>query len=334
MSLNKERKLNFALAINEALTQMLESDPSVMLIGQGVMSPWYVGNTCKDLLEKFGEARVLDTPVSENATTGAAVGAAIAGMKTIVVHPRTDFAVYALDPIINEAANWHYMSGGASNVPVVFWLIVNGGGEQAAQHSQALHTIFAHVPGLKVIAPSTPYDVKGMLIAAINDPNPVVFIDNRSLYGFEESVPEKMYEIPLGKGIIRRKGKDITLVSFSHLAQETLKAAETLALEGIDAEVIDIRTLKPLDEKIIFDSVEKTQRIAIIDSAWKFCGFSAEVVALLAEKTSLEGKSITRINIPDAPAAASNSLEQAYYINAEKIVSRVKNFCSDKVIAN
>lgn len=322
---NGKRELNFALAINEALTQMLENDPEVMLIGQGVTSPWYVGNTCKDLVQKFGESRVLDTPVSENATTGAAVGAAIVGMKTIVVHPRTDFAVYAFDPIINQAANWYYMSGGASSVPVVFWLIVNGGGEQAAQHSQALHTVFAHIPGLKVIAPSTPYDVKGMLIAAINDPNPVVFIDNRSLYGFEEVVPEKMYEVPLGKGVIRRKGTDITIVSFSHLSPESVRAAETLALEGVNAEVIDIRTLKPLDEKIILDSVNKTGKIAIIDSAWKFCGFSAEIVSLLTEKTEIKNKSILRINIPDAPAAASKSLEQAYYITSDRIVQQVKS---------
>lgn len=320
------RKLNYALAINEALSQKLESDPSVILIGQGVTSPWYVGNTCKDLVAKFGEERVIDTPVSENATTGAAVGAAIAGMKAIVVHPRTDFAVYAFDPIINQAANWFYMSGGTSSVPVVFWLIVNGGGEQAAQHSQALHTIFAHIPGLKVIAPSTPYDVKGLLIGAINDPNPVVFIDNRSLYGASENVPEEMYEIPFGKGVIRRKGKDITIVSFSFLAQESVNAAEALALEGIDAEVIDIRTLKPLDEKIILDSVNKTGKIAIIDSAWKFCGFSAEIAALINEKTELSNKSVLRVNIPDAPAPASVSLEEGYYLNSEKIVNSIKTF--------
>jgi len=326
MSSNKgTRKLNYALAINEALAQKLESDPSVILIGQGVTSPWYVGNTCKDLVERFGEERVIDTPVSENATTGAAVGAAIAGMKAIVVHPRTDFAVYAFDPIINQAANWFYMSGGTSSVPVVFWLIVNGGGEQAAQHSQALHTVFAHVPGLKVIAPSTAYDVKGLLIGAINDPNPVVFIDNRSLYGASENVPEEMYEIPFGKGVVRRKGKDITLVSFSFLAQESVKAAEALALEGIDAEVIDIRTLKPLDEKIILDSVNKTGKIAIVDSAWKFCGFSAEIAALINEKTNLSNKSILRVNIPDAPAPASVSLEEGYYLNSDKIVKSVKS---------
>ena len=181
--MSSHRKLSYSLAINEALHQMMAADPSVFLIGQGVKSPWYVGNTAQGLLERFGEARVIDTPVSENAMTGAAVGAAMAGMKPVVVHPRMDFMMYALDPIINEAANWFYMNGGRASVPVVFWGIINRGGEQAAQHSQALHAIFAHVPGLKVVMPSTPYDAKGLMVAAITDPNPVVYIDDRCLYG-------------------------------------------------------------------------------------------------------------------------------------------------------
>lgn len=324
---NNNRKLNFALAINEALTQLMETDETVMLIGQGVTSPWYVGNTCKNLLQKFGEHRVMDTPVSENATTGAAVGAAIVGMKTIVVHPRADFAVYAFDPIINEAANWYYMSGGRSSVPVVFWLIVNGGGEQAAQHSQALHTIFSHIPGLKVVAPATPYDAKGLLIASINDPNPVVFIDNRGLYNFEENVPKEIYEVPIGKAIVRKKGKDITLISFSYLLHESLKAAHKLLQHGIDAEVIDIRSLKPLDEKTILASVKKTGKVVVVDSAWKFCGYSSEIIALINEKigSNTLKKPAMRINIPDSPAPASRSLEEAYYIDSDKIIQKIRS---------
>jgi len=171
----KSNTLSYSDAINQTLDFLLATDDSVFIIGQGVKSPWYVGSTCNGLVEKFGKERVIDTPISENGITGVAVGAAIAGMKSIVVHPRMDFMLYAFDPIINEAANWSYMSGGRSNVPIVFWGIINRGGEQAAQHSQALYSMFAHIPGLKVIAPSTPYDVKGLLISAIRDPNPVVF---------------------------------------------------------------------------------------------------------------------------------------------------------------
>ena len=169
-----KRILKFSLAINEALDLMMSKDERVFVIGQGVKSPWYVGNTTKGLLKKYGESRIIDTPVSENAITGSAVGAAIAGMRPVVVHPRVDFLMYGLDPVINEAANWNYMFGGNSPVPVVFWLIVNRAGEQAAQHSQALHALFSHIPGLKVVMPSNAYDAKGLLISAIEDKNPVV----------------------------------------------------------------------------------------------------------------------------------------------------------------
>ena len=242
------RKLSYSLAINEALHQMMDSDPSVFLIGQGVKSPWYVGNTATGLLKKFGSGRVIDTPVSENAITGTAVGAALVGMRPVVVHPRVDFMMYAMDPVINEAANWHYMFGGKSSVPVVIWGIINRGGEQAAQHSQSLHALFAHVPGLKVVMPSTPYDAKGLMVAAIKDDNPVVYMDDRWLYNMEEEVPEEIYSVPIGKGIIRRKGKDVTLVATSYMAVESMKAAKDLEREGVDVEVIDLRSVKPLDE--------------------------------------------------------------------------------------
>ncbi|HLG33312.1 MAG TPA: pyruvate dehydrogenase complex E1 component subunit beta [Bacteroidia bacterium] len=330
MSSPGKRKLNFALAINEALTQMLESDESVMLIGQGVKSPWYVGNTCKNLIERFGEKRVIDTPVSENVTTGAAVGVAIAGMKAIVVHPRVDFAVYAFDPIINQAANWFFMSGGRSTVPVVFWLIVNRGGEQAAQHSQSFHAFFSHVPGLKVVAPATAYDAKGLMIAAINDKNPVVFLDERWLYGVEDNVPEEIYEVPIGKGIVRREGTDVTLISFSWLLHQSLKAAEQLAQQGINAEVIDIRSLKPLDEELIISSVKKTGRVVVVDGTWKFCGYSSEIISLIMENGGIDFLKATplRVNLPDAPAPASESLEKVYYISTDTIVNSVKSLFS------
>lgn len=324
MSLN-DRKLNFGLAINEALRQMMLADSTVFLIGQGVKSPWYVGNTCNGLLQEFGEDRIIDTPVSENAMTGAAVGAAIAGMKAIVVHPRVDFVLYAIDPIINQSANWHYMNGGKSSVPVVFWLIVNRGGEQAAQHSQALHSLFAHIPGLKVVAPSTPYDAKGLMISSILDENPVVFIDDRWLYRYQEEVPTEVYQIPIGKGILRKQGKDATIVSFSYMAIESQKAAEELANEGIHVDLIDIRSLRPLDESLIIDSVKKTGKLVIADGAWKTGSFAAEISAMVCEKAFHFLKApIKRVCLPDCPAPASGSLEEVYYPTKDNIIQAIK----------
>lgn len=318
---SNNRKLNFGLAINEALHQMMADDPSVFLIGQGVKSPWYVGNTCTGLLERFGEERIIDTPVSENAMTGAAVGASIAGMKAVVVHPRVDFVLYAFDPIINQAANWHYMNGGKSSVPVVFWLIVNRGGEQAAQHSQALHALFAHIPGLKVVAPSTPYDAKGLLIASIRDENPVVFIDDRWLYRMQADVPEEAYEVPIGKGIIRNEGNDATLVSFSYMALESEKAVEELKKQGKNIELIDLRTVKPFDEELLLYSVKKTGKLVIADGAWKTGSVAAEISAVVNEKALGFLKApIQRVCLPDAPAPASGSLEKAYYKTKDDII--------------
>lgn len=319
------RKLSYSLAINEAFHQTMEQDDSVMLIGQGVKSPWYVGNTAQRLISRFGEARVIDTPISENAMTGAAVGAALAGMRPVVMHPRMDFMLYAFDPIINEAANWHYMNGGRLPVPVVIWGVINRGGEQGAQHSQALHAMFAHVPGLKVVMPSTPYDAKGLMVAAIQDNNPVMFIDDRWLYNTEEHVPEEFYSVPIGKGIVRRKGKDITLVAISYLVKEALEAAATLAQEGIDVEVIDPRTIKPLDEELILTSVKKTGRVVIADVGWKSFGAAAEISAVISENCVSRLKSnIVRVSLPDLPAPASRTLEQAYYPRAAEIVMAVK----------
>ncbi|MDD5258613.1 MAG: pyruvate dehydrogenase complex E1 component subunit beta [bacterium] len=325
----KNRILQYSLAINEALHQMMSRDKSVFLIGQGVKSPWYVGNTAKGLLEKYGTSRVIDTPVSENGITGAAVGAALAGMRPVVVHPRMDFMLYALDPIINEAANWHYMTGGKSTVPLVVWGIINRGGEQAAQHSQAIHGIFAHIPGLKVVMPSTPYDAKGLMAAAIQDENPVVFIDDRWLYRTEGHVPTELYTVPIGKGVIRKKGTDITIVAISYMAPEALKAAQELELAGISAEVLDLRSAKPLDQELIIRSVSKTKRLVIADVGWKTGGLSAEVAALVAEKIGTDlRKPLQRVALPDVPAPSSKTLEAVYYPRSKEIVKAVKKILS------
>jgi pyruvate dehydrogenase E1 component beta subunit len=326
----KKRKLSYSLAINEALHQMMAHDPSVFLIGQGVKSPWYVGNTAKGLLRIFGAERVIDTPVSENAITGTAVGSALVGMRPVVVHPRVDFMMYAMEPVINEAANWHYMFGGTLSVPVVIWAIINRGGEQAAQHSQALHALFTHVPGLKVVMPSTPYDAKGLMVAAVKDGNPVVYMDDRWLYNLEGEVPEEIYSVPIGKGIIRREGTGVTLVATSYMVIESLKASEDLKMEGVDAEVIDLRSVKPLDEMLLFESVKKTGRLIIADGGWKTCGIAAEISALVSENIFEYLKSpIIRVTLPDTPAPASSILESDYYPTSQKIVNAVKSILKE-----
>jgi pyruvate dehydrogenase E1 component beta subunit len=316
------RTLSYEAAINEALHQAMEGDPSVFLIGQGVKSPWYVGNTCMNLLERFGGSRVIDTPVSENAMTGAAVGAALVGMRPIVVHPRIDFLLYAIDPIVNQAANWRYMSGGRMSVPIVIWAIVNRGGEQAAQHSQSLQAWFAHVPGLTVVMPSTAYDAKGLLAAAIRERDPVVYIEDRWLHGTVDAVPEDRYEVPIGRAAVRRPGSDLTIVANSFLAAEAVKAADELALRGIHAEVIDLRTIKPLDRDAILSSVAKTGHLIIVDGGWKSFGVSAEISAIVAEDgfDSLRSP-IRRVALPDVPAPASQRLETAYYRYSSHIVA-------------
>jgi len=322
------RKISYAQAINEAIYQAMERDNRVFLIGQGCTSPWYVGSTCQGLIEKFGPERVIDTPVSENGITGVAVGAAIAGMKPIVVHPRMDFMLYAADPIINEAANWHYMFGGKLSVPMVIWAIINRGGEQAAQHSQALQAIFTHIPGLKVVMPSNPYDAKGLLISALKDENPVLYIDDRWLYKLKGDVPEEIYTVPIGKGQIIKKGKEVTIVANSYIVWEATQAVKGLVKEGIDAELIDLRSLKPLDTELLFASVKKTGRLVVVDGGWKTSGVAAEVSALICENIFKYLKApIKRITLPDAPAPASSALEQLYYPRAKDISEVVKKIC-------
>jgi len=318
------RNLSYSLAINEALHQLLEKDKSVFLIGQGVNSAWYAGGTCNGLIEKFGKERVIDTPVSENAITGAAVGAAISGMKPIVMHPRMDFMLYAIDPIINQAANWSYMLGNKKNISVVFWGVINRGGEQAAQHSQALQAIFCHIPGLKVVAPSNAYDAKGLMISAVNDNSPVLFIDDRWLYNTESDVPEELYNIEIGKAEVKKQGKDITIVSDSYITSEALKAAEELESQGISAEVVDLRTIKPLDKETIFESVKKTGRLLIVDAAWQSFGISAEISALVSEQSFRLKAPVKRLCLPDTPAPANSEMEKEYYIDKNKIVNSIK----------
>ena len=320
------RQLSYAQAINETLHQMMERDSRVFLIGQGVTSPWYVGTTTTGLIDRFGPERVVDTPVSENGVTGVAVGAALCGMRPVLMHPRMDFMYYAMDQIANHAANWHYMFGGQLSVPLTIWGIINRGGEQAAQHSQALQAMFTHIPGLKVVMPGNPYDAKGLLVASIEDDNPVVYIDDRWLYDHVGEVPEELYSVPIGKGIIRKEGKDVTVAATSYMVYEASKAAEALEKEGVNVEVIDIRSLKPLDEKLLFKSVRKTGRLVIADGGWKTCGVGAEIAARVAENDIFKKLKapVVRVSLPDTPAPASSTLEQAYYRKAEDVVKAIR----------
>jgi len=320
------RLLDYGAALNEAFTQLLEADPRMIIIGQGLYSPWYVGSSMVELEKKFGSDRVIDCPVSENGTTGIAVGTALAGAPTVMVHPRLDFMLLATDQIFNQAAKWHYMFDGKANVPLVVRGIINRGGEQAAQHSQATQAMYMNCPGLKVVMPATAYDAKGLLIASVRDGNPVIFIDDRWLYKETSDVPREMYEVPLGVGAIRRTGTDVTIIATSYMTVEALAAAEHLsAQDGIEAEVVDPRTLKPLDSDLILGSVRKTGRAVVADAAWRTCGAAAEICALIAESAfdALRAP-LRRITLPEAPAPSSRTLEAAYYPRAADIVAAVR----------
>lgn len=314
--------IQYLEAINQGLHQIMEADRRAFLIGQGITSPWYVGGTTGGLMDRFGPERVIDTPVSENGMTGVAVGAALAGMRPVLVFPRLDFMHYAMDQIANHAANWHYMFGGQCSVPLTIWAIVNRGGQQAAQHAHSLQAMFCHLPGLKVVMPSTPYDAKGLLFASVEDDNPVVFIDDRWLYNEVGDVPNECYSVPLGKGAVRRRGADLTVAATSYLAVEAEKAAVSLAKDGIDAEVLDLRSLKPLDEELVCQSVSKTGRLLVVDGGWRTCGVAAEVCTLIVEKSFGYLKAPpARVTLPDAPAPASPPLEKVYYPDAVSIAS-------------
>ncbi|HVO96439.1 MAG TPA: transketolase C-terminal domain-containing protein [Bryobacteraceae bacterium] len=314
------RVLTYAAAIREAHAQILAGDPRAFVIGQGLWSPWYAGASLENLDNEFSRDRILDSPVSENATTGLAVGAALAGMRPIVFHPRLDFMLLAADPIVNQAANWSYLFGGRINVPLVIRGVINRGGEQGAQHSQALHAMFMHVPGLKVVMPATAYDAKGLMMAAMDDPNPVLYIDDRWLYETVGAVPEAMFRVPIGEAVVRRTGWDVTLIGISWMAAECANAADVLAAEGIDAEVIDLRSLKPWDAERVIESVRKTGRAVVADPGWRTAGASAEITATISAGAFHDLKEpVERVTLPDCPAPSSRLEEARYYAGAKEI---------------
>lgn len=318
------RQISFAEAIREATDQLLAIDPSVYVMGLGVPDPKGIFGTTLGLAQKYGDQRVLDMPTSENAMTGIAIGSALMGMRPILTHQRVDFALLSLDQIINNAAKWHFMFGGKMSVPFVLRLIIGRGWGQGPQHSQTLHSLFTHIPGLKVVMPSNAYDAKGLLVSAVQDGNPVIYLEHRWLHGLKGEVPEELYSVPLGKAHVRKEGKDITLLTFSQMTVEAWKAAQFLEKENISAEIIDLRSLKPLDEETIFSSIEKTKAVMILDLDWKTCGFASELMALIAEKC---WKTLrmppTRLTYPDTLSPTSWALSNHYYPSAQEIAARV-----------
>lgn len=323
----KNKKYNYGTAILSAFEYLLKNYREVFVIGQGLWSPWYVGNTMTDLDKKFGVERIIDTPVSESATTGAAVGASLAGMKPIVVHPRIDFMLYAMDAVVNQAANWSHMFGGQANPNVTIRGIINRGGEQGAQHSQALHAWFAHIPGLRVVMPSTVADARDLLIASVLCKDPVMFIDDRWLYDQEDILPPiKEIDLTTQKPIVTSKGKDITIVASGHSSLLAREATQELKKNHISAEVIDTRVLNPLHSRPIINSVKKTKNLLVVDPGWTSGGFSAEIIAKVIEQLPVNCLSNppVRIALPDAPAPSSRVLEKAYYTKTKDLIKTVK----------
>ena len=303
----------------------MEKDPRVYVLGLGVSDPIGVFGTTKGLAEKYGSGRVFDMPVAENAMTGVALGSALVGMRPVMTHMRQEFAMLAIDQIVNQAAKWHYMFGGQSAVAMVLRIIVGRGWGQGPQHSQSLHSWFSHIPGLKVVMPATPHDAKGLLIASIEDDSPVVFIEHRWLYNIHGLVPEGVYRVPLGEPHVLREGTDATVVASSYMTLEAGKAAERLAAEGIEVEVVDLRTLSPLNEAPILESVRKTGRLVMCDHATATAGFAAEIIARVSEKALNTLKSPpVRVTLPDCPTPTTRALSNYFYPTVGHIVAAVK----------
>ena len=327
------RKISYQQAINEALAQEMRRDPSVFIMGEDVAGgagapgendAWGgVLGVTKGLYHQF-PGRVLDTPLSELGYVGAAVGAATCGVRPVCELMFVDFAGCCLDQILNQAAKFRYMFGGKAATPLVIRTMVGAGLRAAAQHSQMLTSLWTHIPGLKVVCPSSPYDAKGLLIQAIRDNDPVIFCEHKMLYSMQGEVPEELYTIPFGEANFLRDGKDVTLVSYGLTVNTAMDAARNLAARGIDCEVIDLRTTSPLDEDSILESVEKTGRLVVIDEANPRCSMATDISALVAQKAFASLKApIEMVTAPHTPVPFSDALEDLYIPDAAKIENAV-----------
>lgn len=326
------RKLTYAQAISEALTQSMQKDPQVFIFGLGVDDFKGIFNTTKDAFMRFGKNRVFDTPASEGALTGIAIGAALNGKRPVLVHARNDFMFLALDQMINNAAKWKYISCGASSVPFVVRSIIGKGWGQGPIHSQNLAAVLAHFPGLYVAMPSNPYDMKGILMKSLQLDCPVAVLEHRALYSSESDVPQEPYTVEFGQAKVLREGRDVTVVATSFMVSEALKAAVMLESAGINIEIVDPISLQPLDEETILKSVRKTGHLVCADCDWGSCGFSAEVAAVVAEKAFAQLKGpIRRVVWPPSPCPVSRVLEEAFYPTALDIAATVYTALGRKV---
>jgi len=334
------RKISYKDAVNEALAQEMERDSSVIVMGEdnvgghgspGTMDAWGgVLGVTKGLYGKFGD-RIMDTPISESAFVGAAVGAAACGMRPVAELMFVDFMGVCFDQLLNQAAKFRYMFGGKAETPVVIRTMYGGGFQAAAQHSQCLYSLFAHIPGLKVVLPSTPYDVKGLLIQAIRDNDPVIFFEHKALYGMKGEVPEEPYVIPFGKANIVREGNDITIVALGRMVHMATQAAAALAKDGIEAEVIDPRTISPLDEATILKSVEKTGKLVVVDESHQRCSMAADISAVVAQEAfSALTAPIKLVTAPHVPPPFSGALEKLYIPDAAKIEAAARSILPAK----
>lgn len=319
------QKIKYSEALSQGMVQSMEADPNIFITGLNVDYPSGIFGTTTEATRRFGPERVFDVPAMENALTGIVIGAAAMGKRPVLVHARNDFMFLAFDQMINMAAKWKYMYGGnAGTVPIVIRGIIGKGWGQGATHSQSLQAPLAHFPGLTVVMPALPQDAKGLTISALRHDGPVVILEHRALYDLEGDVPEEMTPTPFGKAAVVRKGKDITIVATSLMVIEATHAADRLAEHGIDVEIIDPRTIRPLDEETIIESVRKTGHLVVADTSWELCGFSSEVAALAAEKAfhALK-KPVRRIALANCPAPVSLPLEKAFYPSADTIAGAV-----------
>ena len=316
------RILSYAKALREATEYEMNRDSSVIVMGIGADDFKGIYGTTQGLVEKFGNGRVFDTPLAEDSMTGIAIGAALGGLKPIHIHIRMDFALLAMNQIINMAAKMNFMYGGQVQAPLVIRLIIGRSWGQGAQHSQGLHSYFMHVPGLKVVAPSTPFHAKGCLLESIRDPHPVIFIEHMLLHKQTGEVPQEAYTFPFGKSDLAIEGSDVTLVGISWMAVECKRAATLLKEKGISAEVIDPVSLSPLDFETILKSARKTKRVLVVDSAWTNCGASAEILARISESSSANAIQCSRLGFASTNCPPSPTLEAEFYPDAQKISAR------------
>jgi pyruvate dehydrogenase E1 component beta subunit len=311
-------------ALNQAMKEEMRRDPSVFLLGEEVGQYQGAYKITQGMVQEFGEWRVRDTPIAEEVIAGVAVGAAFVGMRPVAEMMTFNFSLLALDQIVNHAAKYRYMSGGQIRCPMVVRGPSGAAAQVAAQHSQAFESWFVHVPGLVVVMPSTPKDAKGLLKSAIRDDNPVIFMENEVLYNLKGEVPEEEFTIPLGLADVKRAGKDVTIVAWSRSTQFALQAAELLAKDGVEAEVVDPRTLRPLDEDVIFDSVRKTNRCVVVEEGWRYAGFGAEIADRVQRECfdALDAP-VVRVTAADVPMPYSRMLEKAFLPQPEKVAAAV-----------